>query len=143
MQKNSCQNSQSQRKTILIVEDDPIHMKVMAKELRDRYELELAVDGQTAMFFLSREHAAKFDLVILDLKLPAQIGDWANVAVGLQVLDNCKQEHVVILVSGELTGESRSTIENSGVVRKVIEKPFSPMNFREYIDELLGGEEDT
>ena len=57
---------------ILIVEDNPLHMRLMEMTLRDKdYTLLKAVDGETAMDMAGSEIP---DLIIMDIRLPGMSG---------------------------------------------------------------------
>lgn len=57
--------------TVLIVEDEPGLREMYASALSDRYEIETARDGQTALEALDET----VDVVLLDLKMPRLTGD--------------------------------------------------------------------
>ena len=57
---------------ILIVEDNPLHMRLMEMTLRDKdYTLLKAVDGETALDMAGSEMP---DLIIMDIRLPDMSG---------------------------------------------------------------------
>ncbi|WP_051294964.1 response regulator [Maridesulfovibrio bastinii] len=57
---------------ILLVEDDPVNMKVIATMLRKSgHEVQTAPNGKTAVEILSRD---KFDLVLMDIQMPEMDG---------------------------------------------------------------------
>lgn len=59
-------------KTILIVEDSPMEMKVLQNLLEDKgYQLLSATDGEEAILVAQRHHP---DLILLDVVLPKKNG---------------------------------------------------------------------
>jgi two-component system copper resistance phosphate regulon response regulator CusR len=57
---------------ILLVEDEPIAAKMLAKGLREEtYAVDVARDGEDA---LARAHVNTYDLIILDVMLPRKDG---------------------------------------------------------------------
>lgn len=61
----------SQRAHILVVDDDPLMLKLMKEQLRDDYDVATAVSGKIAMKFLERK---KTDLILLDYEMPGENG---------------------------------------------------------------------
>ncbi len=58
---------------VLLVEDEKKTGEILAEALRDEgINVELVIDGETA---LAGMHKGKYDLIILDLKLPGLAGD--------------------------------------------------------------------
>ncbi|OZB11408.1 MAG: two-component system response regulator, partial [Marinobacter sp. 34-60-7] len=59
------------KKTLLIVDDEPVNLNVLRTILSDDYELLFAKDGQRA---LTLANAERPDLILLDIMMPAQSG---------------------------------------------------------------------
>ena len=59
-------------KRMLIVEDDPIARKLMAKYLSAHGDCDVAVDGEEAIraFRLAREDNRPYDLILMDIMMP-------------------------------------------------------------------------
>jgi DNA-binding response OmpR family regulator len=97
------------RPRILVVEDDPPTAGAVVRALkRADYEVELAVDGQRALAILAD---ARFDLVILDLRLPQT--DGLEVLGALRGSDASLRANrdvgvLVVSASSELTSRLRS-----------------------------------
>ncbi len=64
-------DSELVRKHILVVDDDPIMLKLIKEQLRDRYSVATAISGSIALNFLERKNV---DLVILDYEMPNENG---------------------------------------------------------------------
>jgi len=109
------QNPNGQR--ILIVDDEPRIREVVANYLRrDGYQVETAVDGETARRGLTE---FKPDLVVLDLMLPA--------VSGFDVLNDIRREGdlPVILLTARAEESDRVAGLELGADDYVV-KPFSP-----------------
>jgi len=109
------QNPNGQR--ILIVDDEPRIREVVANYLRrDGYQVETAVDGETARRGLTE---FKPDLVVLDLMLPA--------VSGFEVLNDIRREGdlPVILLTARAEESDRVAGLELGADDYVV-KPFSP-----------------
>ncbi len=58
--------------TILIVDDNPNNLQVLGKLLNEKkYKIEFAVDGQSALDWISEK---QFDLILLDINMPGMSG---------------------------------------------------------------------
>jgi DNA-binding response OmpR family regulator len=109
------QNPNGQR--ILIVDDEPRILEVVATYLRrDGYQVETAVDGETARRRLTE---FKPDLVVLDLMLPA--------VSGFEVLNDIRRDGdlPVILLTARAEESDRVAGLELGADDYVV-KPFSP-----------------
>ncbi len=109
------QNPNGQR--ILIVDDEPRILEVVATYLRrDGYQVETAVDGETARRGLTE---FKPDLVVLDLMLPA--------VSGFDVLNDIRRDGdlPVILLTARAEESDRVAGLELGADDYVV-KPFSP-----------------
>lgn len=63
--------SASQRAHILVVDDDPLMLKMLKEQLREDYDVATAISGKIAMKFLERK---KTDLILLDYEMPEENG---------------------------------------------------------------------
>lgn len=60
-----------QRAHILVVDDDPLMLKMLKEQLREDYDVATAISGKIAMKFLERK---KTDLILLDYEMPEENG---------------------------------------------------------------------
>jgi putative two-component system response regulator len=61
------------RKTILLVDDDEIHLSVTKESLKDEYEIVMEKSGKEALEYLSKSHAVP-DIILLDILMPEMDG---------------------------------------------------------------------
>lgn len=61
----------AQRKHILVVDDDPLMLKMLKEHLHDEYDVATAVSGKIALKFLERK---KTNLILLDYEMPGENG---------------------------------------------------------------------
>lgn len=61
----------SMKKHILIVDDDPLMLKLIKEYLHEEYEVATAVSGKIALKFLEKK---KTDLILLDYEMPIEDG---------------------------------------------------------------------
>lgn len=62
-----------EKKHILIVDDDPMMLRLIKNELRERYNVATAVSGKIAFDFLERKQQ-QMDLILLDYEMPEEDG---------------------------------------------------------------------
>lgn len=127
-------------KRILIIEDNPVHQRLMANELRADYDLAFAADAQAAKAYLDGDRLLKFDLLILDSLIPPRPGEQPSSTEAIRILRNASDGPAIVVVSASPTDELKSQFRQFGV-KRIFEKPFSLTEFRDYVDSLLSGTE--
>lgn len=73
--------TQPVKKHILVVDDNPMMLKVIKESLRDKYEVATAISGKIARKYLSSKSV---DLILLDYEMPEENGP--------EVLEKLRQE---------------------------------------------------
>ncbi len=58
-------------KNILVIDDDPIMLRLIKEELKDEYNVATAISGKVGLKFLERK---KTDLILLDYEMPGENG---------------------------------------------------------------------
>lgn len=108
----------STRRTILVIEDEPLMLGLLDRFLsRQGYRVLTASDGELALEAY-RRHKSAIDLVLLDVGLPR--------VKGLDVLLKMKSENPdirVIVASGYLETEMKTDMDRAGV-RDFVDKPY-------------------
>jgi DNA-binding response OmpR family regulator len=116
-------------KKILLIDDEASIREGLGKVLRaENYEVDLAESGEAAV---ERHGAAPFDLVLLDLNLPARSG-WET----LQWLAEVNPLLPVIIITGR--SEQRAVAEQAGadaLMEKPLDVPFLLQTIRELLEE--------
>lgn len=69
--KETAESETIERKHILVVDDDPVMLKVLKEQLHDEYDVATAISGKIALKFLERK---KTDLILLDYEMPEESG---------------------------------------------------------------------
>jgi CheY-like chemotaxis protein len=126
-------------KSILVVDDNPIHRGLVEQELKRRFTLTLAADRDTATSRVA-EKVDPFDLVILDSSIPQKEGDEPTREESLLLLGELRRSYqapVILVVSGPVNDRLRANFERLGVV-EIFEKPFSLVELGECVNKLLG-----
>lgn len=130
------------KRRILIIEADPVASRLMANELQDGYALDFAADSEHALLRLQEQPSSRYALSIVGLRLPARIGAPASTAEGLKIVDFLRQSKtsipITFVIVDNLVDRTREQIEESGIVKRVFEKPFSFKELHECINSELG-----
>lgn len=84
--------TESEQKHILVIDDDPIMLRLIKQELKPYYNVATAVNGKIGLNFLERK---KTDLILLDYEMPEESG--AEVLEKLRKNDKTKDIPVIFL----------------------------------------------
>jgi len=109
-----------QQKLILIVDDTPTNIGVIAGALKDSYKTKVATNGAKALAIAAEEE--KPDLILLDVMMPEM--DGYEVCRKLKA-DPATSEIPVIFLTGQTSAEDETQGFDVGAV-DYVHKPFSP-----------------
>ena len=117
-----------QKKTILVIDDDPDVLSVIIKHLKHfGYEVITAIDGMEG---LKKLELGGYDLVITDIVMPYVSG------VGVVTAIKEKTPHIpVIAITGYGKEPERAAMEKQANL--VLAKPFKMSVLKEHIDRFL------
>jgi DNA-binding response OmpR family regulator len=118
----------TERKTILICDDERLLRELLRASLEDGYRCVDAEDGEAALD-LARE--LRPDLLVLDLMMPGRSG--ASVLHELRA-DDALRETPVVVVSAWSHDEARAAV---AAAERFVQKPFAPDELRAIVDDLL------
>ena len=62
-------NALHSHKTILLIDDDEIHLSITELSLKDEYVIYMVKSGKEALEFLNKSHIVP-DLILLDILMP-------------------------------------------------------------------------
>jgi len=116
---------------ILIVEDNPLHMRLLEMTLRDKnYTLLKATDGEEALDIATKERP---DLIIMDIRLPEMNGFEAT----KKLRDNPAFSHTpIIAITAYAMKGNRDRVIESGC-DAYLTKPINTRELPEVIAEML------
>ncbi len=107
------------RKHILIIDDDPLMLKIIKDHLHENYDVGSAISGKIAYRFLEKRHT---DLILLDYVMPDENGP--SVLRHLRSNDNTKDIPVVFLTGMQERGKIQEalSLKPQGYLLKPVDK---------------------
>ena len=115
--------------TILVVDDEPVNLRMMERLLRKRYEVLTANDGFEALEILKRESVS---LLMTDHRMPGMSG--------IELLHESKAIDsgvVSMLVTANTDNDTFTEAINAGGAVRVIHKPWDPGVVLQFVGEAL------
>ena len=109
----------SSRQRILIVDDEPINIKLLASELKSNYDVVFALKGDDAIKIA--ESGESVDLILLDIMMPGANG--YEVCQRLKASSNTQNIPVIFITTMSLEEDETRGLEIGAV--DYITKPFS------------------
>ncbi len=118
-------------KNVLIIDDEPISIRVIRNYIGDKYKVSAVTDGSAAMKYLSKY---KPDAILLDYMMP--IYDGAHL---LEMIKNNKDntDIPVIVVTGVSEERRLEPMKKCGV-RYILNKPVEKDSLMNLLGEVLG-----
>lgn len=105
----------AQRPRILVVDDEPDLLEILAAELTDAgYDVTCAESGREAVDRVRRDH---FDVVLTDYKMPGMDG-----LATLAAIEAVHPNQRAVLMTGYASDDVRNALKKSG--RPYLPKPF-------------------
>ncbi|MFN8586225.1 MAG: ATP-binding protein [Candidatus Eisenbacteria bacterium] len=108
---------ESARPRLLIVDDEPLVLRLLGKSLEKKWRVRFAKDGAEALLLLQRE---TFDVVLCDLMMPGISG--MALADEIEFRDPGLRHRMVFMTGGAVTPASEKFLVREGVVS--IAKPL-------------------
>ncbi len=115
---------------VLIIDDEPLMLKLMKRGLQKRWDVELAESGEEALAVLEHEH---YDVILCDLMMRGVDGRAVHAWVRRhrpELLDR-----LVFVTAGGVTSESRHFLEQ--VDNLVVPKPIDLKNLQRLMKKLV------
>ncbi len=104
-------------KTILLVDDEPVHRDIGERLLTPNYEVDFAKNGLEAISMCEQKH---YDLILMDLHMPKMNGEQATIALRPRI----SNETIIIGLTSLPIGVNRSGLLAMGFT-DFLEKPLS------------------
>lgn len=113
-------NEESGKQTVLIVDDEPVNIRILLELLSPDYQIRVAVDGETALEIVESPNPP--DLVLLDVMIPGMDG----YEVCRRIKSNPRTENIPVLFITAKTGEEDESRGFEMGAVDYIAKPFIP-----------------
>jgi len=120
----------SDRKRVLLVDDDPQLLSCFERLLENRFELDIASGPGMALEFI--ETRGPYAVVVSDLRMPGMSG--------IELLWKTKQispQTVGVLMSGSVESDTIAHSIDKGIAFRFIEKPCVPTELIQVIEQAL------
>lgn len=120
-----------QKRSVLIVEDDPLVGELLAKTFRlEGYEVDVARDGEEG---LRKAQGGESDLILLDILLPG-IDGWE---VLTRLRQNAQSKDTPVIMVSALADEKSRVQGLRGGADDYVTKPFSPLELLARVEAVL------
>ncbi len=116
------------RARVLIIDDEPLVVAELARELAAEHEIRHAADGQSGLDAIARD--GPYDAILCDLEMPGVSGMAVHEA--LRRRDPEAAARMVFLTDGAFTPESRAFVE--AAPRRLVAKPVSAGDVRKLLE---------
>lgn len=127
----SVESETAERKHILVVDDDPVMLKVLKEQLHDDYDVATAISGKIALKFLERK---KTDLILLDYEMPEESGP--VVMEKIRARDSIKDIPIVFLTG--VSDREKITEALSLKPQSYLLKPVDREKLMKVITDVIG-----
>jgi CheY-like chemotaxis protein len=123
------------RKTILLVDDDPVFVEAISAVLEGSYELEVASNGTEALEKIDQRRP---DLIVLDVMMDHP-SEGFDVARKLRKDEDRKSIPLIILTGVDKMYDYRMQVDESWVpCDRYLQKPVEPTQLLDQVRELIG-----
>jgi CheY-like chemotaxis protein len=122
----------SDKKIILVVDDEPINITLLAGILKETYKVKMAKDGERAIKIAKSDPAP--DLILLDVMMPGM--DGYEVCRRLKD-DDASRTIPVVFVTGLTDQEGQARGREVGAVG-YLNKPVDAVAVLKMIEEIIG-----
>ncbi len=129
--KELSESETAERKHILVVDDDPVMLKVLKEQLHDNYDVATAISGKIALKFLERK---KTDLILLDYEMPEESGP--VVMEKIRARDSIKDIPIVFLTG--VSEREKITEALSLKPQSYLLKPVDREKLMKVITDIIG-----
>ena len=117
-------------KKILCVDDEESILRGFQLNLRNKFEIHLASDGQEGLELFEREGG--FAVVLSDMRMPRMNG-----AEMLAAIKKINPEVVTVLLTGYTDFESAMAAVNEGNVFRMLSKPCPPETLNKVLNDAV------
>ena len=120
------------RARVLVVDDEPLILRSVARLLQDQHDVEIATNGKEALAMM--DNFGPFDLVVCDLMMPVMTGMDLHAEIARR--DAEAASRFVFLTGGAFTEQARRFL--ASVDNPTLDKPVQPNLLRSVLSGVLG-----
>lgn len=123
------------RKSVLLVDDDPVFIEAVRAILETRYEIATASNGTEAKAAVA---ASRPDAIVLDVMMD-HLSEGFDVAKWLRSSESTASIPIIMLTGVDSVYNYRMEVGEGWVpCEKFLEKPISPVDLLKHVQELIG-----
>ncbi|NJN63853.1 MAG: response regulator [Acidobacteria bacterium] len=123
------------RKSVLLVDDDPVFIEAVRAVLETRYEISTASNGTEALAALDKSLP---DLMVLDVMMD-HLSEGFDVARRVKRTERTAGIPIIILTGVDSVYNYRMEVGEAWVdCEKFLEKPVSPTDLLKHVAEVIG-----
>jgi DNA-binding response OmpR family regulator len=123
----------NEKKKILMIDDDEIHLMTAELFLKDEHEVYKMKSGDEALGYFNNNNEFVPDLILLDIIMPNMDG-WETFKK-IKAIDKLKNVPIVFITSVMGENEKKRAFK-MGIVDYII-KPFNMVEVKHHVNELL------
>ena len=126
-------HSDTEKKTVMMCDDERDLLELFGKALQTRYNVILVSSGEDCIekFIAEKSRGNKIHLILLDYRLGGMFGD--SVARKIKEYNGTK---IILISAYDLDGELVKDLEDK-YIAKYVEKPIHLTNLRELVADLI------
>ena len=126
--------SETEKKTVMICDDERDLLELFGKALQTKYNVILVSSGEDCIdkYIDEKNQGNKIHLILLDYRLGGMFGD--SVARKIKEYNGTK---IILISAYDLDGELVKDLEENKYIAKYVEKPIHLTNLRELVADLI------
>jgi len=126
--------SDTEKKTVMICDDERDLLELFGKALQKKYNIILVGSGEDCIekFIDEKSRGNKIHLILLDYRLGGIFGD--SVARSIKEYNGTK---IILISAYDLDGELVKDLEENKYIAKYVEKPIHLTNLIELVADLI------
>jgi len=126
--------SDTEKKTVMICDDERDLLELFGKALQKKYNIILVSSGEDCIekFIDEKSRGNKIHLILLDYRLGGMFGD--SVARKIKEYNGTK---IILISAYDLDGELVKDLEENKYIAKYVEKPIHLTNLIELVADII------
>lgn len=126
------EGSRGKRARVLVIDDEPLLLKVFTRTLSPHHDVSGALDPRTAVAAI--EGGDRFDIIFCDMLMPTLSG--IDVYTRIQLIDVDQARGIVFLTGDLFAPGAQEFFERTGNLH--LQKPITPSTLRALVESIVG-----